>query len=78
MNFKFRGEFQPIRSSAGHQFFSGLSQFDISGIGPGGDAASYRYYVEKSGKKPDHIMSDSYNDFLEKEAINYLQTMSKI
>ena len=72
MNFKFRGEFQPIRSSAGHQFFSGLSQFDISGIGPGGDAASYRYYVEKSGKKPDHIMSDSYNDFLEKEAIKYI------
>ncbi len=72
MNLKFRGEFQPIRASAGHQFFSGLSQFDISGIGPGGDAASHRYYEEKSGKKPDHIVSDSYNDFLEKEAIKYI------
>ena len=72
MNSKFRGEFQPIRSSAGHQFFSDLSQYDISGIGPGGDAASYRYYIEKSGKKPEHIASDSYNDFLEKEAIKYI------
>lgn len=72
MNFKFRGEFQPIRSSAGHQFFSGLSQYDISGIGPGGDAASYRYYLQKSGKQPEHIVADSYNDFLEKEAIKYI------
>ncbi len=72
INYKLRGEFQPIRSSAGHQFFSGLSQFDISGIGPGGDSASSRYYEEKAGKKPDHVMSDAYNDFLEKEAVKYV------
>lgn len=69
INFAMRGEFSPVRSTVGHQFWTEVGQFANPFGLEDDDGSAAQFYVRESGKPHPSTVSDvAYNRWLKEKA----------